>query len=268
MVCLNPRRVDRANNNTPILSHREIDEHAHEVLRKYKPGLLREPGTICFRHFLESFCEMRIMQLDIYNEDPDCKIVAVTAFKRSRIKVFDKENDCVKKMTIPERTVVFDNEVMEPGMECFALFSGLHEGGHITMHWPVYTGETFDGYAYDPDYDWDEIEPYVCCLREDIESKNNDRKKILTAKDWREHHANYFAGAVSMPNATFRPFVIEAMRGHGFYKGMITLGRDEDWDLLADDIIPFEISEAYGVSKRAARIKLRTSGFVTGTIGY
>ena len=38
------RRVDRANNNTPILSNREIDEYAHAVLARYKPSLLKKPG--------------------------------------------------------------------------------------------------------------------------------------------------------------------------------------------------------------------------------
>ena len=267
MLCLKPRRVDRKNNYTPILSHREIDEHAHAVLRKYKPGLLREPGKICFRHFLESFCGMTIMQHDLYSDDPKRQILAVTAFGKSRIKVFDKKNERVGIATIPARTVVFDNEVMKDGNECLALFSGLHEGGHISMQWHVYTGETYDGYPYDPDYDWDDIDPYVCCHREHIESKESPAK-IRTAEEWREHHADYFAGATAMPDATFKPFVIGEMRGQGYYRPSITLGRDEDWDMLADDILPFAISETYGVYKRAARIKLRTSGFVTGTMGY
>jgi len=267
MLYLRPRNIDRVNNHTPILSHREIEEHAHAVLKLYKPEILRDPGKICFRHFLESYCQMRIVQHEIYNEDPKRRIVAITAFKAIKIKIFDKENKCVRKITIPARTVVFDNSVMESGMECFALFTGLHESGHIILQWHVYTGETFDGRPYDPDYDWNDIEPYVCCRREDIESKcGGDKNKIRTAKEWREHHADFFAGAVAMPNATFRRFVIEAMREQGYYKPFITFGRDDDLDLLADEIIPFEISEVYGVSKRAARIKLRTSGFVTGTM--
>jgi len=65
-----------------------------------------------------------------------------------------------------------------------------------------------------------------------------------------------------MPNKTFIPFVRGMLRESGFYKGSITIGTDSDWDILANDIIPDAISETYGVSKRAARIKLRKTGFV------
>ena len=262
MVRLNLRRIDRANNNTPILSNREIDEYAHEVLADYKPELLKEPGQIDYLHFLESYLEMRIDSHDIYTDDPERQILAITAFKNMKLKVFDKENQRVKKVSIPARTVIFNNSIMKPEMNSLALFSGMHEGGHITMQWHVYTGETFDGHVFDPDYeDWVYDEPFVCCRRENIENNMNMTKE-RTAKEWREHHADYFGGAVTMPNATFKPFVHDLLRENGYYKGAITLGRDDDADILIYDIIPDEIREVYGVSKRAARIKLRTSGFL------
>ena len=264
MVRLNPHRVDRENHNTPILFDREIDDFAHEILSEYRPELLREPGAIDFQHFLESYLGMQIDFMDLYSKDPDRPILAMTVFKKSRVRVFDKENGCVRKITVPGRMVIIDNAVMEPGRESLALFSGMHEGGHITMHWHVHTGETLDGYVYDPDYECDEsIESLVCCRRENIESDEKPRK-IRTAMEWREHHADYFAAAITMPNRTFMPFVRSLLRGNGCYKASVTLGRDSDLDILVDDIIPDAINEVYGVSKRAARIKLRKAGFVLG----
>ena len=265
MVRLNLRRIDRANNNTPILSNREIDDYAQAVLADYKPVLLKEPGKIDYLHFLESYLGMRIYSYDIYSDDPDRPILAMTAFKNIRLKVFDKENQRIKKVSIPARSVIFNNSIMKPEMNHLALFSGMHEGGHITMQWHVYTGETFDGYVFDPDYDeWVHDEPFVCCRRENIEN-NMNTQQIRTAKQWREHHADYFGGAVTMPNATFKSFVHDFLRENGYYKGAITLGRDEDLDILIYDIVPDAVSEVYGVSKRAARIKLRTSGFLRTT---
>jgi len=265
MVLLKPHRVDRKNNNTPVLFNHEIDKYAHAVLADYKPELLREAGKISYQHFLESYLGMRIDFQDLYSDDPERPIVAMTAFQRCKIEVFDKENECVKKITVPARTVIIDNSLMEADKECLALFSGLHEGGHITMQWHVYTGETLDGYAYDPDCEFaEELFPYVCCRRENIES-GVSRNKMRTAEEWREHHADYFAAAIAMPNATFKPFVTNFLRENNYYKGSITKGRNEDWDILADDILPDAIREVYGVSRRAARIKLRTSGFVHST---
>ena len=255
MVRLNPNRVDHRNHNTPILYDREIDALAHEILADYKPELLQEPGRINYQHFLESYLDMRIEFHDIYSEDPERPILAMTLFESGAIRVFDREEACISRVTLPGRTVIIDNAVMEPGRESLALFSGLHEAGHITMHWEVYTliGEE----------NWrDDLAAIVCCRRENIESTKRSGQR--TAADWREHHADYFAAAIAMPNATFIPFVHSVLRDAGFYKGAVTRGLDEDLDILADDILPDAISEVYGVSRRAAQIKLRKTGFVYG----
>lgn len=262
IVKFKPQRVDRRNHNTPILFDKEIDEYAQAVLADYKPELLSEPGTINFQHFLESYLGMGLDFQDIYSDDPERPILAMTVFKKGKVRVFDKENERIRRITVPARTVIIDNAVMEPGKESLALFSGMHEGGHITIHWHVYTGETYDGDEYSMDYnEEDALNPIVCCRREHIEIKGN-MKKDRTAKEWREHHADYFAAAIIMPIITFKPFVNKILRENGYYKGAITIGRDDDLDILADDIIPDAITETYGVSKRAARIKLRKTGFV------
>ena len=105
-----------------------------------------------------------------------------------------------------------------------------------------------------------------CCLlrRENIESSAYI-PNVKTADEWREHHADYFAGAITMPNATFIPFIRNLMRDNDYYKDSITMNRSEDLDILAYDILPDAVNELYGVSKQAARIKLRTSGLVRGT---
>ena len=268
MIRLKSHRVDYKNNNTPILSHHEIDEFAHAVLEDYKPELLREPGKINYQHFLESYLGMQIAIHDLYYDDPEQPILAMTVFDDWWIKVFDRENNCVKEVFIPARTVIIDASLMVSEKEAVALFSGMHEGGHITMQWHVFTGKTLDGYAYDPDGDCEfseEIFPYVCCRRDNIESTPT-KKKVRTAEEWREYHADYFAAAITMPNATFKPFVNRFLRENGYYRSSITLGRDEELDILADDLLPDAISDTYGVSKRAARIKLRTSGFVYGNM--
>jgi len=266
MVQLKANRFDRNNNYQPILSNREIDEYAHAILKDYKPELLQEPGIINYQHFLESYLGMQILFHDIYNADSDKPILALTAFRDGMIKVFDRESESIKKVIVPARSVVMDNSIMGDDKEHLALFTGMHEGGHITMQWHVYTGETFDGELFDPDFEWNsDIEPIVYCRRSNIESKLS-KKDNPTAEQWREHHADYFAAAITMPEATFRPFVKQLLREHGFYKGWITMGKDEDLDILAYDLLPEEISEVYGVSKRAARIKLKTSGYVRGIV--
>ena len=111
----------------------------------------------------------------------------------------------------------------------------------------------------------DDLLPMVCCRRESIEAFTRKRTN-RTAKEWREHHADYFAAAVAMPIATFKPFVNGVLREHGVRKGGITLGHDSDLDILAEEILPNCVADVYGVSKQAAFIKLKKSGFVIGNM--
>jgi len=254
MITYKPQRLNREDNRTPVMYDREIDELAHAMLSDYMPELLREPGTLDAELFLEQYLEANIEFHDIFNKDPERPILAMTAFTKGAIKVFNREKERVTKKIVPARTVIIDNSVMEPGKEGLALFSALHEGGHLALHWNVF--------ANDDDYEENRsLDAIICCRRDTIESYGKSNKE-RTAEDWREHQADYFAAAIAMPNVTFRPFVTNLLRENNVYKGFITLGRDADLDILAMDLLPEYISETFGVSKKAARIKLRKCQFV------
>ncbi len=258
MINFKPRRVNTEDGRTPVMFDREIDELAHKILKDYRPELLTEPGIIDYEHFLERYLGASVQFYDIYNKDPERPILALTAFTDGEIDVFDEENECVSTVFVPARTVVLDNSIVDSGIVGVDLFSGLHEGGHLVCHWRVLLDE--DGVPYDGTSDSASV---IVCRRENIESyKHGGRER--TAADWREHQADYFAAAIAMPNSSFQPFVNKLLHENGYYKGIIQIGRDSDLDILADDLLPEYISEAYGVSKRAARIKLRKAGFVNG----
>ena len=255
MIEFKCRKIDRQNNNTPIVSNRELDEFAHAVLLDYQPHLLREPGRIRFEHFLEYYLKVNLEFHDIYSDDPDRPILGATAFHDGELKIFNREQMCISKIPVAARTVIIDNSVMKPGKEGLALFTGLHEGGHVLVHSGVY--------ASDPE---NQISPedessLICCRRGNIESFGTGNK-TRSAADWREHHADYFAAAIAMPNATFVPVVNQLLREQNFWKGQIVTGRDEELDYLAEYLLPECISEIYGVSKKAAFIKLKKVGFV------
>jgi hypothetical protein len=256
MIEFTPRRKDKS--GTPILSDAEIDQFAHAVLEDYRPELLEQPGKICFDHFLESYLEVSLAFYDIYNENPERPIFAATAFQDERLQVFDREKMRVVSIPVSAWTVIIDNSVMQPGKEGLALFTGLHEGGHIMLHAGVYVSGCADQLSLFEDA----LSPLVSCRRDSIENFGAPVARQRSPRDWREHHADYFAAALAMPNTTFKPFVPGLLRESGFWKAKIVMGMDEDLDYLARYLLPEQISEAYGVSKKAAFVKLRKTGFV------
>ena len=245
MIKMRIMRVDQNNDNTPILYNQEIDEYAHAVLKDYKPELLHEPGTVPFEHFLESYLGLKTIYKDIYNENQNNPILGRTIFHDGIIKVFDRENECVSNFIVRANTVIIDNYVTEAGREGMAMFTGLHEGAHFLIHSDVFSVKR---------------RGQICCRREHMENLGGMPK---TAEQWREHQANRLASSFAMPDATFVPFVNHLMREYNVWKRSIVLGYDDDLDILARDLIPERIAEVYGVSKHAALIKLKKSGFVT-----
>ena len=101
----------------------------------------------------------------------------------------------------------------------------------------------------------------ICCRKKAARKLPNGQSS-WTAEEWREHQANRFASSIAMPDETFVPFVNEFLREYNLWRRRIVVGQDDDLDIVANDLLPENIAEAYGVSKRAASVKLRTSGFV------
>lgn len=253
-------RVDRKNNNTPVLSNKEIDEFVHAVLVDYKPSLLEEPSKISFEHFLENYLGASVMYLDIYHDEDKPPILGVTAFCDGYLKVFDRENQCITTVSIAANTVVIDASLMENGETGRAMFTGLHEAGHLMLHRGVYVPNIEGQLSFIEE----ELSSVLSCRRDSIAEfiPNPWGNKTKTPAEWREYHANYFAAAIAMPNATFRPFIQSLLCQHNFRKCQIVTGRDDDLDYLAEVLLPEEVAEVYGVSKQAAFIKLKKAGFV------
>lgn len=264
MISFRSHRVDHRNNNTPIISDKELDEYAEAVLGDYKPKLLSEAGKIRFEHFLESYLGVNLEFHDIFNEDPQRPIFGATAFNDAYLKIFNREHKCVSKLRVTPNTVIIDNYVMKPGREGLALFTGMHEGGHLLLHPDVYITNSPDQISL---LETNQPAPVVCCRQENIESYEL-HKRIRTPEEWREHQADYFAAAITMPLKTFVPLVWRLLKENNVYKRPIVVGKNDDNDFIALDLLPETISDIYGVSKKAAFIKLRKCGFVIDKRGY
>lgn len=249
-------RVDRKNNNTPVLKDSEIDSLAETIISDYRPSLLKEPGRIDCFHFLEFYLGANVEFQDIYYDD-NRPVLGATAFGSGYLKVFDRERLCAKSIEVDDRTVIIDNSVMKRGKEGMALFTALHEAGHLWLHQGVYAGCG----KQMPIFSMEKINPVVCCRRDSIESFGG-KKRFHTGHQWREHQADYFASAVAMPKSTFIPFAGSLLQRAGIKEGRIMKGSDWKLDRYACLVMPGEISKAYGVSKTAAYIKLKKFGFV------
>lgn len=105
---------------------------------------------------------------------------------------------CLDTVKLKKNSIVLDFYVTEEGREGLELFTGLHEQTSMDAS-RCYARNEMQMSLFGHDA---ELKPVTCCRRTDIE--NFGRKDgYRTAEQWREHHADYFASAIAIPNATF-----------------------------------------------------------------
>ena len=247
-------KYDKKTNN-PILKDKDIDEFAELILNDYKPNLLKEPKKINYMHFLESYFGVNLEFQYIYYEENERPKLGATAFNNGLLKIFDREDMCIRNILIKEHTVIIDSSIMEESKESLVLFTALHEAGHFWMHKGVYKkcNEQLSMF--------NNINPVICCRTNSIENFGS-KKRLITADDWREHQADYFASAIAMPKSTFIPLANKILNEKGISDGKVVIGIDAKQDAFAENEFPNLIAKAYGVSKKAAKIKLKNFGFI------
>lgn len=244
-------------NDNPIIKDVEIEELAQILVKDYKDSLLKEPGKINAYHFLESYLGATIEFKYIYYGQYEEPIWGMVAFNNGDVlKIFDRENLCTRLIELKEKTVVIDLDITE-GKEGLELFTCLHEGGHLWMHPRVFRRNE-DQLSL---FDMEEKKSVICCRRENIEGYGK-KNGLSTDEYFREHQANVFAAAIAMPLPMFRYAASNILKEAGIKEGRIVLGVDSDYDMFAEWVFPGKIAEIFGVSKKAAEIKLKKFGYI------
>ena len=247
-----------AKDGTPIIKDTEIADYAEALVRDYDADYLEEPWKLDPLKFSEYYLEANLDFVDIYCEEGE-QIAGATVFNRENIKLFDRDNMRTRCETFEPNTILIDNETMKEGRETFARFTVFHEDGHLCMHPRVFRINPQQMSIFDY------LEPAVsksviCCRKTNIEDRKN---KLVTQEDFREHQANVFAAAITMPKKIFMEIGINAIRQMGCeddYYILPTL-RETDYDECADSLATY-MGHRFNVSKSAARVQLRKYGLI------
>ena len=234
---------------TPIISNEEIRDYAEALVRDYRPSLLKEPGKINPFHFIESYLGAGVDYQDIYYEEGAPAIAGATVFHDEKIPVFDRDNQCVKAIPVRANTIILDNATVAEGKDGFALFTALHEAGHLCMHQAAYgKRETGSGNI-------------LCCRKMNI-GRYDCGSGLTDSYLFREHQANEFAAFLAMPRRTFVPYARELIKEAGFDDGVF-LHDDKSWESdYALDTVIGTLRNTFGTSYTAVRIHLRKLGLL------
>jgi Zn-dependent peptidase ImmA (M78 family) len=238
-------------NGVPILSKKEIDNYAEELIQDYKPELLCFPQVIPVDKFAEFYLDI---EFDYQNLSYDGSILGMIAFNDGCINVLSNSYKEVRIETYAG-TVFIDNSLLYRGQENRYRYTVGHEAGHWIFHKQRY--ETQDNqydFGFDPmDY------PVACsyrCLAKNI-GRISQFSNFSTDEDWQEWQADYFSSALLMPKSTFSSQADYLFRRQNVRPG-------DPINMLLFKIIPMieELAEKFAVSKEAAKVRLYKLGYI------
>ena len=236
---------------TPIVRDEWITAYAEAVLADYRPELLEEPGKIDGVDFIENYLGANLEFQDIYYPEGGDAIVGAAIFNDTRVKVFDRDRLTTKWIVAETGSILIDNQTMEEGREGFALFTQMHEAGHLLMHQGVFKmTQPVAARA-------------IACRQSGIGSR---KWRLETQEDFREHQADTFAAALTMPREPFLKLAREVMKEYDLgvdTDGIIALNTYQRYTPSYPRRRLFRaLSEAFGVSRTAAEVQLWKYGLI------
>lgn len=243
-------------NGVPILSKKEIEDIAEQVLYSYKPTLVTEPGVLDVELFVESYAGLEMDYKDLTH---DGSILGMIVFNDCHIPVYDAEREKAKRIPINEKTIIVDNRLLEEDQLRRGRFTLAHEAAHWFLHRHLYLQDKSQISIFDVMKIEDKKLPLIKCRTSDIES--NGRKELGTDDDWMEWQADYLASTILMPQRAFSKVVKGKFQSAKIREGCYPLGTDFEKDLWVD-VMARELADLFDVSVTAAKIRLKSLGFV------
>ncbi|NLJ73013.1 MAG: ImmA/IrrE family metallo-endopeptidase [Syntrophomonadaceae bacterium] len=242
----------RDKSRVPILSAKEMDELAEELIADYKPDLIKNPQPIDYEHFLQFYLEADLLYETIAR---DGLTLGLTSFDHGLTKVYDLEKQEEKDIDVVEGTIILDTRLKSVGQAGRLRFTALHEAGHWWCHKEVYQKDRNQLSLFPEDN-----RPIIKCRSQSIE--NFAYKRCDTSDDWMEYQADYMASALAMPKTPFINTARWILKDRGITGNRVILGDDILHDMFALQSFPKYIAEVFGVSRKAAEIKLKNFGFI------
>lgn len=230
-------------NGMYVLSKKDIEEIATDVLTEYMPFTLQDPLAVDIEHLSEECLFLTIKNRYITH---DGNILGVTAFD-------DVFMDCLDKTMRPSKaymdtgTVLLDSSLMRRNQGPRRRFTLSHEASHWILH-RSYHSPTNKEYAF-------RQSRYIACRSTNIgQTKHN----LNSDHDWEEWQADKLAAALLMPYKPFKYYAGQVLRSIGesyFVDGTGVYAR-----ICGDGIT--QIAEKFNVSKSAVRIRLKEMGLL------
>ena len=228
--------------NVPYITNDALELYAEDIIRDFKPDLLKYPQSIEVDNFLEFYLGLQVEYKRLTREN---RLLGMTIFDDGIIQVFNEYTGKAEFLRVSEGTVLIDISLTSKRNENRRRFTCMHEGSHWLLHRHSF-----------PKDKWNNEYMVSRKIQTDNSMSRRERESIRRM----ERQADYLAAAILIPKTTLR------MLFRDFCK---------EWDIIpprkiirGDGGLAFMLAELtaerYGVSHKAATIRLEKLGAIAG----
>ncbi len=229
----------------PILSNREIDRIAEHVLADYDPDLLSVPQPVPIDLIMESYFGLVFDYLYLSH---DGYILGATVFKDGFVRsIFNPERQQAEEHWARRGDILIDSRLLEPSNTRRKRATMAHECGHWLFHQEYHRRSEGDAIAAS----------MVVDKKDDMEDRNENY--LVKDREWLEHHANYFSGAILMPESMFR----KAAASEEVQK-MVWIRHARSCAEARDETAARCLADIFLVSVEATRLRMQQLGITMG----
>jgi Zn-dependent peptidase ImmA (M78 family) len=236
----------------PYITYDALDAYAEAAVRDAMPETLAAPTAIDVSRFIEFYLEM---QIEYKRLSYDRKILAMTAFNTGIVQIADEASGQPVPLIVQEGTVIIEPLLLEKRNAARRRFTFMHEGAHWMIHRPAFSADNPFGSpgVFENQY-LAAKEGRIDYSRS--QKERNDNERI-------ERQADFLASAMLMPKTTLRMAYKEFFRYHNERPRQIVRGKSKTDNRFAA-MLPEYVADRFGVSKRAALIRLEKLNAIVG----
>jgi Zn-dependent peptidase ImmA (M78 family) len=228
----------------PYLSYECLDGYAEELVRDFAPDALHAPGELDADKFIEYYLRLAV---DYRRLCLDRKIMGITAFNDGTVEVMNEDTGLTEKICVKTGTVIIDPSLLAKRNIPRLRFTMLHEGSHWLLHKKAFAEDNPFGPAgiYE--------NQFIAAKEGRVDYSRSTKER--TDIERMERQADFLSSAILMNRPALRIAFREYFKFYGEKPRRIIRGASTMDDCYAQQL-PEYVAKAFGVSKRAALIRL------------
>ena len=234
----------------PYITYDALDAYGEAVLHDAIPGALDAPCPVDALWFLEFYLGMEVVY---HRLSYDRKILGMTAFNAGYVQIRDEQTGEPDALYVKAGTVIIGPVLTLPRNAARFRFTAMHEGVHWLIHRKAFSADNPCGSVGKFE------NQYLAAKEGRIDYSRSQLER--TDLERTERQADFSAAAILMPKTTLRMAFRDFFRFYDEKPRRLVRGGSMVDDCYAEQM-PAYVAKLFGVSKRAALIRLEKLGAI------